>query len=103
MTHFFLHLWCHGVNYVDSNGLVWHPSRMLTLPQFHTYLTRRRARGESLRIVGESLGVTKQAVFQWLTGVSRPSDTVLLLAEMLDRSPVDLPAGLPGAELSDGS
>jgi transcriptional regulator with XRE-family HTH domain len=58
---------------------------MLTTEEFVKYLDARRTAGATLRELGLSLGVSKQAVFQWLTGPARPSATVLLLAARLQR------------------
>lgn len=83
------------VNYLDS----------FTGTEACSLLSRLRSRidaGEPLSAVGRELGVSKQAVSQWLTGAARPSRTVLLLATHLYRAPVDLAAGLPGDDLPDG-
>jgi hypothetical protein len=55
----------------------------MTHKQFALYLAGRRAKGECLQAIGASFGVSRQAVHQWLTGVARPSGTVLILADVL--------------------
>lgn len=73
---------------------------MLTTEQFTNWLRIRRgsAGKSSLSAIGQELGVTRQAVHQWINGTATPSDTVLLLAERIMREPRDLSCGLP----SDG-
>jgi transcriptional regulator with XRE-family HTH domain len=60
-----------------------------------SHVRTRIARGASLAVVGRELGVSKQAVHQWLTGETTPRGAVLLLASLLYRAPVDLAPGLP--------
>ena len=50
---------------------------------FREYLIGRRSAGDSLALIGRDLGVSRQAVDQWLRGVSEPSRTVLILAAIL--------------------
>lgn len=59
------------------------------------HIRTRIDRGESMGTIGRELGVSKQSVRQWLTGERRPSRTVLVLASLLYRAPVDLAPGLP--------
>lgn len=67
---------------------------MLTSVEFHKQLVSRR-QGTTLASIGRELGVSRQAVDQWIQGHTEPSGTVLLLAEHLWRAPRELPAGLP--------
>lgn len=67
---------------------------MLTRPQFDSLLRSRR-RHSTLDAIGRELGVTRQAVHAWLKGSAVPSDTVLLLAELVWSGAVDVGAGLP--------
>jgi hypothetical protein len=62
-----------------------HAYFMLSQEEFVTSLAERRLDGESLRAIGATLGVSWQAVQQWLQGSTRPSGPVLLLAENLKR------------------
>ncbi len=55
----------------------------------------RRSRGDSLPAIGSDLGVSRQAVQQWLSGATQPSRTALKLAEQLCRAPLELAPGLP--------
>lgn len=50
--------------------------------------------------IGRALGVDRVTVCRWRNGTRKPSKTVLLLAELLWRAPLDLPDGLP-AESQD--
>jgi hypothetical protein len=50
---------------------------------FLTYLHSRRAGGNSLRTVAADFGVSGALVCQWLSGVRRPSKTILILAGLL--------------------
>jgi predicted transcriptional regulator len=59
---------------------------MLTAAQFRDYLQARRNAGHSLTAIGASLGVSHAAVSQWLAGKREPTGTVLILAEILERS-----------------
>lgn len=68
----------------------------LTPEDFRAWLELRRSAGHSLSAIGRSLGVGHRAITFWINGTSGVSDTVLLLAELLRRAPVDLSAGLPG-------
>lgn len=68
---------------------------MLTPEQFTNWLLIRRG-SATLSRIGQELGVSRQAVHQWLNGSSIPSSTVLLLAERIMREPCDLSCGLPG-------
>lgn len=55
---------------------------MFTHTQFSALLRSRR-RHSTLDAIGRELGVTRQAVYAWLKGTAVPSDTVLLLAELV--------------------
>ncbi len=70
---------------------------MLTLSEFVTWLGERRSAGHSLTAIGRDLGVSRQAVQQWLNGATQPSRLALMLAESLCRAPLDLAPGLPVA------
>lgn len=67
-----------------------------------THIRTRVSRGEPMGAIGRELGVSKQSVRQWLTGDRRPSATVLLLASLLWRAPVDLSPGLPDGDRPAG-
>jgi hypothetical protein len=56
---------------------------VLTPAQFAESLQARRERGETLSSIGASFGVTHEAVRRWLDGSRAPTDTVLILAELL--------------------
>ena len=49
------------------------------------YIHRCRDAGEPWRAIAESLGVSRQAVDQWLRGSAVPTRTVLILAGLLLR------------------
>lgn len=68
----------------------------LTQEVFCVWIKDRLSQGERKATIGRSLGVTGAGVNRWLTNRCGVSDTVLLLAELLRRAPVDLSAGLPG-------
>lgn len=53
----------------------------LTPKQFRKYLVRRKAK-ESMAAIGRDLGVSRQAVKQWIDGDTDPSNVVLLVAAM---------------------
>lgn len=70
----------------------------LSVERFLEWVNERMATGRSLADVGVELGVTRQAVQYWLSGVNRPSRGTLLLAERLieeeqRRIPLNLVAG----------
>ena len=71
---------------------------MLTHPQFSALLRSRRDHS-TLDAIGRELGVTRQAVHAWLKASAVPSDTVLLLAELVwsgaVSGAVEVGAGLP--------
>lgn len=58
--------------------------------------------GETQAAIGRSLGVSQPCVNRWLHGSCNVSDTVLLLAELLRRAPVDLADGLPVGQVDAG-
>jgi transcriptional regulator with XRE-family HTH domain len=70
---------------------------MLTRSEFVAWLIERRSAGHSLTAIARDLGVSRQAVQQWLSGATQPSRTALMLAEHLYRLPLELPPGLPVA------
>jgi transcriptional regulator with XRE-family HTH domain len=78
------------------------PHPALSREDFRAWIELRRSAGESLASIGRSLGVTQPAISQWLTGATTPCRTVLLLAEHLRRSPVDLSPGLPDGDRPAG-
>lgn len=53
---------------------------MYTRSQFFAELAARRNAAMSLQAIGDSLGLSKQAVSQWLSGKAKPSKSVLMLA-----------------------
>jgi DNA-binding transcriptional regulator YiaG len=71
-----------------------HAYFMLSQEEFVISLEARRSEGESLRAIGATLGVSWQAVQQWLQGSTRPSVPVLLLAESLKRKRMKSTASL---------
>lgn len=74
---------------------------MLTRSEFLTWLDVRRSTGESLTAIGRDLGVSRQAVQQWISGATQPSSMALKLAEQLYRAPLELAPGLPLAAERD--
>lgn len=74
---------------------------MLTRSEFVTWLVTRRSAGHSVSDIGRDLGVSRQAVQQWLSGATQPSRMALMLAGQLYRAPMDMSAGLPVAAASD--
>ncbi len=68
---------------------------MLTHSEFVAWLDLRRSAGDSFAAIGRDLGVSRQAVQQWLNGATQPSRTALMLAEQLCRAPLELAPGLP--------
>ena|ERR1700744_4820665 len=48
-------------------------------------LIRERRETQSLRSIGDELGVSKQAVYQWITGMSKPSKSIRMLAATIWR------------------
>ena len=63
--------------------------------QFVAWLNVRRSRGDSFTAIACDLGVSRQAVQQWLSGATQPSRMALMLAEQLYRAPLELAPGLP--------
>lgn len=86
------------------------PPTPLTPAQFLSWISDRLSQGESKAAIGRSLGVTHEAVRQWLSG-GRASATTLLLATYVmggtsagnpqvigaagSARPIDLPDGFP--------
>jgi transcriptional regulator with XRE-family HTH domain len=68
---------------------------MLTRSELVAWLGARRSAGHSFTAIGRDLGVSRQAVQQWLSGATQPSRMVLLLAEPLCRTPLEMASGLP--------
>jgi hypothetical protein len=64
-------------------------------PQFLAYLQARRDAGETLKMIGASLGVSHVTVTHWLSGKRNPSSTAVVLAGELCRGPMEMAAGLP--------
>ena len=71
-----------------------HAYFMLSREEFVISLEARRSEGESLRAIGATLGVSWQAVQQWIQGSTRPSGPVLILAENLNRKRMKSTASL---------
>ena len=74
---------------------------MLSRSEFVTWLAARRSAGHSFTAIGRDLGVSRQAVQQWLNGATQPSRIALMLAEQLCRAPIELAPGLPLAAERD--
>jgi len=70
---------------------------MLTPSEFVAWLRELRSAGHSFTAIGRDLGVSRQAVQQWLSGATQPSRMALMLAEQLYHAPLDLAPGLPVA------
>jgi transcriptional regulator with XRE-family HTH domain len=70
---------------------------VVTKNQFLEWLQARRAAGETLTAIGESLGASGVSASLWLSGKRNPSPMALTLAEHLMRQPVEMAPGLPGA------
>ncbi len=70
---------------------------MLTPSEFLSWLAVRRSAGHSFTAIGRDLGVSRQAVQQWLSGATQPSRMALILAEQLCRVPLEMAPGLPVA------
>jgi transcriptional regulator with XRE-family HTH domain len=68
---------------------------MLTRSEFVAWLRERRSAGHSFTAIARDLGVSRQAVQQWLSGATQPSRTALMLAEPLYLAPLEMRAGLP--------
>ena len=68
---------------------------MFTRPQFAAWLQARRDSGETLKAIGESLGVSHVTVSHWFSGKRNPSSTALVLAGELSRGPMEMASGLP--------
>jgi transcriptional regulator with XRE-family HTH domain len=76
---------------------------MLTRSEFVAWLDVRRSAGDSLTAIGRDLGVSRQAVQQWLNGATQPSRMALMLAEQSCHAPLEMAPGLPLASgLPDG-
>ena len=67
------------------------PPLPLPLPVFLAWVELHATQAQ----VAARLGVTRPLVSQWLSGRRIPSKTVLILAALLAREPVDLADGLP--------
>jgi hypothetical protein len=85
-----------------ANSLrLWLVGYMLTRSEFVAWLRTRLSAGHSLTAIGRDLGVSRQAVQQWLSGATQPSRMALMLAEQLYRAPLELPLELaPGLPLA---
>ena len=70
---------------------------MLTHSEFVAWLIARRSAGHSITAIAGDLGVSRQAVQQWLSGATQPSRMALMLAGQLHRAPLEMSAGLPVA------
>jgi transcriptional regulator with XRE-family HTH domain len=80
---------------------MWLVGYMLTRSEFVAWLDVRRSAGDSFTAIGRDLGVSRQAVQQWLSGATQPSRMALTLAEQLCRVPLELAPGLPVAAERD--
>ena len=68
---------------------------MLTRSELVAWLDVRRSAGDSFTAIGRDLGVSRQAVQQWLNGATQPSRMALMLAAILSHQPRELAPGLP--------
>ena len=68
---------------------------MLTRSEFAGWIEARRSAGHSFTAIGRDLGVSRQAVQQWLSGATRPSRVAMMLAETLCHAPLELAEGPP--------
>jgi DNA-binding transcriptional regulator YiaG len=68
---------------------------MLTHSEFVGWLEARRSAGHSFTAIGRDLGVSRQAVQQWLSGATRPSRVALMLAGTVCHAPLELADGPP--------
>ena len=68
---------------------------MLTGSEFVAWIDARRSAGDSFTAIGRDLGVSRQAVQQWVSGATQPSRMALMLAEQLYRAGLELAPGLP--------
>lgn len=75
-------------------GARWDIFFPMLLREFLNELQRRRE-SSTLVQLSEELCVSYQAVQQWLTGQTTPSNMVLRIAERCWRAPRELAAGLP--------
>lgn len=73
---------------------------MFTRPQFAAWLQARRDAGETMAVIGKSLGVSRVTVTLWLSGKRNPSSTALMLAGELCRGPMEMASGLPSPQES---
>jgi transcriptional regulator with XRE-family HTH domain len=67
---------------------------MITAEQFRAWLRKRRL-NEYIDEVSSSLGVTNQAVWEWLSGRRNPGKQTLFIASLMMGKPEDLEPGLP--------
>ncbi|MGC2638306.1 MAG: hypothetical protein WA294_14075 [Acidobacteriaceae bacterium] len=68
---------------------------MMSPSQFAVWLHERRNSGETLKAIGDSLGVSHVTVIGWLSGRQNPSRMALVLAGELAHGPMEMAAGLP--------
>lgn len=68
--------------------------------EFTVWLRQRRSAGETLKEIGDSLGVSHVTVIGWLSGQQNPSRMALAFASELRRAPMELAAGLPSPQES---
>jgi hypothetical protein len=66
-------------------------------------LIRSRLAYQTKSAIGRELGVCPISVERWIAGKRRPSRTVVLLAELLWGTAVEMPPGLPSAARPAGS
>jgi hypothetical protein len=72
---------------------------MLTRSEFVAWLDVQRSAGDSFTAIGRDLGVSRQAVQQWLSGAAHPSRMALTLAALLAGQSRELEPGLPARRL----
>jgi hypothetical protein len=68
---------------------------VVTKNQFLEWLGKRRASGETLASIGQSLGASGATASLWLAGKRNPSPMALTLAGHLMRQPIEMATGLP--------
>ena len=66
----------------------------MTVEEFRLWIRQRLAR-ESLRMVGDSLGVTAATVSRWRSGSRIPCRRTLFTASLLTALPSEIEVGLP--------
>jgi hypothetical protein len=82
-------------NLVANSLRLWLVGYMLTRSEFVAWLRARRCAGHSLTAIGRDMGVSRQAVQQWLSGATQPSRMALMLGSVLAGYSRELEPGLP--------